>query len=245
MMDIQSSYQHILQRIAVAARSAGRDPAEIQLVVVTKGHPVDSIQQVIAAGARTLGENYLEEAQPKIAALAEVPGLHWRMIGHVQSRKAAEVSRWFAAVDALDSIKLATRLERGAADAGKRLPVLLECNVSAEESKYGWAAWDEGSWSQLAESLRAVAVLPHLQVQGLMTMPPFFDNPERSRPYFQRLRRLRDYLARQIPEAGWDELSMGMSNDYEIAIQEGATQVRIGTAIMGPRQVAGAALPAG
>lgn len=244
-VDIRQNYLQTLQRIEDAARAAGRDPAEVRLVVVTKGHPISSIRQVIEAGARSLGENYLEEALPKIAALADVPGLHWRMIGHVQSRKAAEVSRSFDAVDAVDSFRLASRLDRGAAEAGRRLPVLLECNVSGEESKFGWSAWDEASWAQLAEALRAVAALPNLQVQGLMTMPPFFDDPELSRPYFQRLHRLRETLAREIPEAGWDELSMGMSNDFEIAIQEGATQVRIGTAILGARQTPGQVLTTG
>ncbi len=237
---IEENYHKILQRIVTAARQAGRSPEAVRLVVVTKGQPVEAVQRVVAAGARCLGENYIEEALEKIQALSsagvdEYNRIEWRMIGHVQSRKAGEVAEHFAWCDAVDSLKLARRLDRFAAEAGRSLAVLLECNVSGEESKFGFPAWDKDRWPELVGEFAEVVALPNLQVRGLMTMPPFFDEPERARPFFQRLRRLQAYLASQLPQASWVELSMGMSGDFEAAIQEGATLVRIGTAIMGPR----------
>lgn len=234
-MDRARNYQAILERIGRAAQAAGRDPEAVKLVVVTKGQPLQAVQEVVAAGARCLGENYVEEALPKIQSLGG-EDLEWRMIGHLQSRKARQVAEWFSWVDALDSLKLAQRLERFADELGRRLPVLLEFNVSGEESKFGWPAWQEEAWPALVEQLGPVSELAHLELHGLMTMPPFFDQPERVRPYFQRLRRLQAYLAHQLPACDWSELSMGMSGDFETAIQEGATLVRIGTAIMGARQ---------
>jgi pyridoxal phosphate enzyme (YggS family) len=206
----------------------------VRLVVVTKGHSVETAQAVLDAGARHLGENYVEEALPKMDALTEA-GVEWHMIGHVQSRKARPVAEHFAWVQSVDRLKLARRLDRFAGEAGRRLPVLLECNVSGEESKFGWPAWDERRWPEFAEELAPLMDLPNLEVRGLMTMPPYNPDPEVSRPYFERLVRLRDFLAARFPSADWSELSMGMSNDYEVAVQCGATIVRVGTAIVGPR----------
>ena len=231
---IEANYHHITERIEAACNAAGRPTQSVRLVVVTKGHPTAAIEQVVQAGARCLGENYVEEALQKIATVRE-PALEWRMIGHVQSRKAADVAVNFSACDSLDSLKLAGRLDRSAAQAGRTLPVLLECNVSSEASKFGWPAWDESLWPDLAMQLDQLVAMTNLDVGGLMTMPPFFDEPERARPYFQRLRRLQAYLAERLPQVKWSELSMGMSGDFEAAIQEGATLVRIGTAIMGQR----------
>jgi pyridoxal phosphate enzyme (YggS family) len=138
----------------------------------------------------------------------------------------------------LDSLKLAQRLDRFAAELGRKLPLLLECNVSGEETKYGWPAWDEDRWEALLPEVAQVIELKNLEVRGLMTMAPFFDEPELARPYFRRLRRLQEFFKRCLPRANWQELSMGMSGDYIVAIQEGATIVRIGTAIMGPRPAA-------
>jgi len=234
MTNIERNYKEIRERIVTAARRADRDPDCVRLVVVTKGQPLQAVEHVVAAGARCLGENYVEEALPKIQALAGNE-IEWRMIGHVQSRKAREIVENFSGCDALDSLRLAIRLDRFAAQAGRRLPVLLECNVSGETSKFGFAAWDRNNWPGLATELAQVVELPNLQVRGLMTMPPVFDDPQRARPYFQCLRELQKYLGERLPQVNWSELSMGMSGDFEIAIQEGATLVRIGTAIMGPR----------
>jgi len=234
---IRVNYQHVLAQIAEAARRAGREASEVKLIVVTKGHPLEVVQEAIAAGARRFGENYAEEGAAKIAALKRKSKLEWHMIGHVQSRKARLICERFNYLHSLDSLKLAERLNRFAADFGKRLPVLLECNMSGEASKFGWQAWDEDNWGLLEGEFARILELPHLEVRGLMTMAPFFFESEPARPYFRNLRRLRDQLARRFPSGSWDELSMGMSGDYEVAIQEGATLVRIGTAILGARQM--------
>lgn len=232
---IKSNYQQVLERIQQVAFQAGRDPQSIRLIVVTKGQPVEAVEAVRAAGATSLGENYVEEALAKIQACVGQPGIEWHMIGHVQSRKARQVGAHFDWVHSLDSLKLGRRLAQAAQDAGRVLPVLLECNVSGEESKFGWPAWQEVAWPALLADLAQLIELPGLQIRGLMTMAPFGDDPEEARPYFQKLGRLREFLAAQYPQVRWAELSMGMSADYEVAIQEGATMVRIGTAIMGPR----------
>jgi pyridoxal phosphate enzyme (YggS family) len=159
------------------------------------------------------------------------------MIGHVQSRKADIIARNFSLLHSLDSSKLADRLERICSELDRILPVLLEFNVSGEESKFGFSAWEENRWSGLKPDIEKILSFPHLHVNGLMTMPPLFEDPERTRPYFQRLRRLQNFLANQFPKVQWQELSMGTSADFIAAIQEGATFVRIGKAILGPRVI--------
>jgi len=231
---IRANYQLVKQKIAGAARSAGRDPASIKLVVVTKGHPVQAVQQALAAGVRLLGENYTDEGVAKKLACG-AGGVEWHMIGHVQSRKAQSVVVHFDWLHSLDRLKLARRLDQFASQVGRKLPVLLECNVSGEETKFGWPAWQETGWPALAEEIGQVLTLPHLDVRGLMTMAPFLPDPEQARPFFVRLRRLQEFLAGCFPALDWRELSMGMSADFEVAVQEGATILRIGTAIMGPR----------
>ena len=232
---IAENLHRITDRIDTAARSAGRYSEHIRLVVVTKGHPVDIVQQVIEAGVKDIGENYVEESLPKINAIGQVDGLKWHMIGHVQSRKARRVCENFNWVESIDSLRLATRTDRFAGELEKRMPVLLECNVSGEETKYGWPAWNELVWGDLAQEIAPILEMRNLRVRGLMTMPPFTSDPEQARPYFIRLRKLRDYFAAKFPDNHWRELSMGMSADYEVAIQEGATIIRIGTAIVGSR----------
>lgn len=203
--------------------------------MVTKGHPLETVQQAIDAGLTVFGENYPEEGAAKQQACAGIGPIEWHMIGHVQSRKAGLVCQHFTSLHSLDSFKLAVRLDRYASELKRRLPVLLECNVSGEESKFGFGAWDESAWPALLPELEQIAAMPALQLQGLMTVAPFADNPEAARPYFRRLRALRDFLTHQLPQADWSQLSMGMSGDFGVAIQEGATLVRIGTAILGPR----------
>jgi PLP dependent protein len=232
--DIRARLELVHEQIVLAAQSARRDPVAVKLVVVTKTHPVERVQAAIEAGVRHLGENYAEEAIAKMDALGNVP-VEWHMIGHVQSRKANLVSGRFDLMHSLDNLKLANRLDRFSAEAGRALPVLLEVNVSGEGSKFGYPAWDESQWPALVDEILPISELPNLQIRGLMSMPPFAEQAEESRPYFVRLRGLQEYLSKQVPAADWDELSMGTSVDYTVAIQEGATLVRVGTAIMGQR----------
>jgi pyridoxal phosphate enzyme (YggS family) len=192
-------------------------------------------QAAIEAGVRILGENYPEEGVTKIQSLPRQSGVEWHMIGHVQSRKARLMAEYFELLHSLDSLKLAQRLDRFAAESGKVLSVLLEFNVGGEESKSGWDAANESHWDALMPELSSIVDLPHLRVQGLMTMPPLGTDPEESRRFFQRLRLLRDHLASHFPQADWRELSMGTSMDYRVAVEEGATLVRVGTAIVGAR----------
>jgi PLP dependent protein len=233
--DIRARLESVYEQIALAALSAGRDPVAVKLVVVTKTHPIERVQAAIEAGARHLGENYAEEAVAKMDELGDLP-VEWHMIGHVQSRKANLVAAHFDLMHSLDSLKLASRLDRFSAEARRVLPVLLEVNVSGEDSKFGYPAWDESLWPALVDDVLPICELPNLQIHGLMSMPPFAEQAEESRPYFVRLRSLQAYLSKQVPAAVWDELSMGTSIDYTVAIQEGATLVRVGTAIMGQRQ---------
>jgi len=232
---IHERYEKTLERIAAAARAAGREPHSVRLVVVTKAQPLEVVQAVVQAGAHLLGENYPEESVSKISSFGHESGVEWHMIGHVQSRKARLVIEHFDLLQSLDSQKLAERLHRMALEAGRVLPVMLEFNVGAEESKYGWPAAHEKDWPALYPDIEAILGLEALRVCGLMTMPPLETDPEDARLYFRTLRLLRDHLAARYPQANWRELSMGTSADYEVAVQEGATYVRIGTAIVGSR----------
>ena len=233
---IRENYQYTLDQIATAARKSNRDPGEVRLVVVTKSQPIEVVQAAIDAGVRILGENYPEEAVTKIQSLAGQTGVEWHMIGHVQSRKARLVADHFALLHSLDSLKLARRLDRFAVEQGRVLPVLLEFNVGGEETKAGWNASDETQWEALVPDVSSILELPNLHIHGLMTMPPLETDPEDSRRFFQRLRNLRDRLASQFPQANWGALSMGTSADYPVAVEEGATLVRVGTAIVGARK---------
>ena len=256
MDTIRERYESVLERISRSAQVAGRDPDSVRLVVVTKLQPVGVVREVVTAGARYLGENYADEAVAKKEILQaeqvgftassrkeEGPlnyhkpqsGVQWHIIGHVQSRKARLVSEYFDYLHSLDNIKLAERLNSSCKELKRMLPVLLEFNMSGEQSKSGWPAWDDMHWADLLPDIHRIVELPNLRVGGLMTMPPFFENPEEARPYFQHLRKLQEYLIMQIPSTDWHELSMGMSGDFEVAVQEGATWVRIGQAILGPR----------
>ncbi len=221
-------------RIELAARRAGRDPAEITLIAVSKTQSAETVVAAFRAGLRIFGENRVEEAAPKAAAVAALlghppAGPQWHMIGHVQSRKAGQVLPWASMVHSVDSVKLAMRLSRHALAAGRALPILLEVNVAGEASKYGFAP------GELPAAVEAIVGLPGLRLQGLMTMAPIVADPEAARPVFAGLRRLRDELAAHFPAVDWRHLSMGMTDDFEAAIVEGATIVRIGRAIFGER----------
>jgi PLP dependent protein len=233
---IRERYSKTLDRIAASARQVGRSPDAVRVVVVTKMRPVQVIAAAIEAGARILGENYADEAVPKILAFKSQSAVEWHMIGHVQGRKARMVADDFALLHSLDSLKLAERLDRFAGGSGRILPVLLEFNVGGEETKQGWVAADETSWPGLLPAVEAIAALPNLKMCGLMTMPPLSSGPDAARTYFRRLRHLRDFFEARLPQFNWSELSMGTSSDFEVAVQEGATLVRIGQAILGPRR---------
>jgi len=232
---IRERYRTTLERIAAAAQASGREPDSVRLVVVTKAQPLEVVQATVQAGARLLGENYPDESVSKISSFEPESGVEWHMIGHVQSRKARLVIEHFDLLQSLDSLKLARRLDWMAKEAGRILPVMLEFNVGGEETKFGWTAKSEKDWHALYPLIESVLELENLQIRGLMTMPPLEENPEDARIYFRTLRLLRDHLAKRYPQADWRELSMGTSADYEVAVQEGATLVRIGTAIVGSR----------
>jgi hypothetical protein len=227
-MTIALNLASIQERIRKAALRSGRDPAGIRLVAVSKTVAAENIQGAIAAGITILGENYVQEARDKIARVERQ--VAWHFIGHLQSNKAKYAVELFSMVHSVDRLSLAEALDQEAHKQGKILPVLIQVNISGEESKSGINP--QGA----LQLLERIAGLPHLSVQGLMTMPPWFDDPEDARPYFISLRKLRDELvSKKIPGVSLPELSMGMSGDFEVAIEEGATLVRIGTAIFGPR----------
>ncbi len=240
--DIARNLARVQERIAEAALRAGRDPAGVTLVAITKAFPPEAVVAAYQAGVRHFGENRVEEGEVKIVVVhTALSGSRptWHMVGHVQSRKAREVVAHFDYVHSVDRLKIARRLSDFARAAGQVLPALLECNVSGEETKfgfdlYGWeqdAARREGFFAAVAEIL----ALPGLAVQGLMTMAPVAVDPETVRPVFAGLRALRDALRERFPDHDWRHLSMGMTDDFEIAVEEGATMVRIGRAIFGER----------
>ena len=232
---IRKKYLAVQEDIKNAAERAGRDFNSVKLVTVTKAQSIEVTQATIEAGATILGENYPEEGVMKIQFLQNFSAVEWHMIGHVQSRKARDVAENFDYLHSLDSLKLAKRLDRFCAEAGRSLIVLLEFNVGGEESKGGWPAWDEANWDDLLTDVTEILALPNLRVRGLMAMPPLGDVPEFSRPFFQKLKRLQAFLSGKFPNADFSELSMGTSFDYEVAVEEGATFVRVGTAIVGAR----------
>ncbi len=214
-----------------------RKRESVKLIVVTKSQPSEKVEQVIAAGARYLGENYPEETKEKKNELNDLPEyLEWHMIGHLQSRKSQLVINEFNMMQSLDSVKISKRLDRQLKASNMKLPVLLQFNVGGEESKYGWDASEKNKWSSLIDEIAEVINCTNLIVQGLMTMPPFTNNEAESRAYFGKLRELGEYLEINIPELSIREYSMGTSHDFKMAIAEGATMIRIGTAIMGSRE---------
>ncbi len=233
--EIRDRYNRVLERIGRAARESGRKPDDIRLVVVTKTQPVDIVQFAIEAGAKDFGENYVEEAIPKINALDTNSTLRWHMIGHLQSRKAQLACEYFHYIHSIDSLKLAERLSRFAGMMGKILPVWLEFNVSGEETKFGWNIANQEGWSYCLTEIERIIELPGMTILGMMTVPPFSDDPEASRPYFRQLRKFQAFVFDQLNPPNFKELSIGMSSDYEVAITEGSTCVRIGQAILGPR----------
>lgn len=236
---IRANLDQVEARIADACAQARRDRREVTLVAVTKQRSRDEVLAAYRCGLRHLGENRVEELEAKLPLVGESLAHDrplWHMIGHVQTRKAARAVAASDMIHSVDSIRLAQRLDRAAAEAGRIVPVLLEVNVSGEASKFGFdAATDEAMDAVVAE-VGQLAGLTHLDVRGLMTMAPLVADPEEARPVFRRLRLMRDRLRQELPYTPWRELSMGMTDDYQVAITEGATMVRIGRAIFGPLQ---------
>ncbi len=221
-------------QIEAACNRVGRPVNSVRLVVVTKSQPIETVRAAVQAGATLLGENYPEESLAKIEDLRG-EAVEWHMIGHLQSRKAKIVTDHFSMLQSLDSLSLAEKLERRLAESGKKLPVLLEVNVSGEESKFGLPCWDDYTQAAFFLTVEDIFRLLHLEIRGLMTMPPLYEDPERARPYFRRVKQLQMRLQDRYPQCRWGELSMGTSTDYTAAVEEGATLVRLGTAIVGPR----------
>jgi pyridoxal phosphate enzyme (YggS family) len=220
----------IQQRIERSANKCGRDPKTIRLVAVGKTQTADRVREAIRAGATIIGENYIQEAREKFDQLVDLD-IQWHFIGHLQSNKAKYAVRMFDLIHSVDSIKLAKELNKQAKKIGKRQSILVQVNIGDTPSKSGL------SEKEAAGNIVRIAEMENLHIHGLMTMPPFFDDPERARPYFAALRRLRDSLASNAGlSPDFRELSMGMTGDFEAAIYEGATLVRIGTAIFGARQ---------
>lgn len=230
---LRDNLTDIEERIARATARAGRARDEITLVAVTKTHPVEVVARVYELGLRDVGENRIEEALPKAVALPT--DLRWHMIGHIQSRKARQAVSPFHLIHSMDSLKLAQEFHKRASGGAGPVAVLLQVNVSGEESKYGFAATTPAEIERFTAEVAEILALPTLRVRGLMTMAPFVDDPEQARPVFAATRRLRERLRRDFPAHEWEFLSMGMTNDFEIAIEEGATHVRIGTALFGAR----------
>jgi hypothetical protein len=230
---VRDNLNRVQERIASAAARARRDVAAITLVAVSKTHPVEALIAAYELDVRHFGENRVEEAATKLPAFRHAIGdplVVFHMIGHVQSRKADDVAALFDRVHSVDSVKLAQRLSRF---ASQPVPILLEVNVSGEESKYGFSG---ARRDELFSAVEAIARLPQLHLDGLMTMAPLVDVPEQARPVFRALRELRDEIEARYSDVRLPHLSMGMTDDFEVAIEEGATLVRIGRAIFGERE---------
>jgi pyridoxal phosphate enzyme (YggS family) len=226
-MSIAENIARLKEEIAAACRKARRDEREVALMAVSKMHPVEAILEAYEAGQRLFGENKVQEYEAKSARVKELQGAEFHLIGPLQSNKTNKAAELFDAVDAVDALRIAERLEKAAAERGKRLPVLIEVKLSHEESKHGVAP------DELAGLLDAMRGFGAVQAVGLMTVPPWSEDAEVARPYFRELRRLRDEVVKDHP--GCVQLSMGMSNDFAVAIEAGSTCVRVGTAIFGKR----------
>jgi pyridoxal phosphate enzyme (YggS family) len=227
---VKERLKQVMKRIEAAAKSCGRSAAEIQLVAVSKTKAAAKIVEAIDAGLTVFGENYVQEAREKFNALYTYP-VSWHFIGHLQSNKAKYAVKMFDLIHTVDSMKLALEIDKQAGKIAKLQKVLVQVNISKESSKSGVSA------EETRGLIQQMSRCEHIAIQGLMTMPPFFNNPEKARPFFRALRRLRDELqSTDIPGVSMQALSMGMTGDFEAAIQEGATLVRIGTALFGERE---------
>jgi PLP dependent protein len=231
-MSVAENIARIRAVIRVASARAGRHPDDVSLMAVSKTVPPESVREAYAAGIRLFGENRVQEFAGKVDGLRDLADAEWHMIGHLQTNKASKAAELFAAVDSVDSLKLARKLNEAAAQFGKTLPILIELNVGGEAAKTGM----DPQSPELEQLLSSAPQLKHLAIRGLMTVPPFTDDPEQARPFFRKLRELRDQIANQRrPAVSMDVLSMGMSHDFGVAIEEGSSCVRVGTAVFGAR----------
>lgn len=235
-MTIKQNLEIVQNKIRMAAIRSGRREDEIKLVVVTKAQPANRINEAIEAGISIFGENYPEESLKKFPDIDFLgKNIEWHMIGHLQSRKIPIICEYFHYMHSIDSLKIAKKLNDALGQTGKTLNCLLEVNISGETSKFGFPAWNEAMIDNLVNDINELCQMNNLRIQGLMTLPPFSNKAENSRMYFRRLSQLNKYLQKTHSQVVWSELSMGTSMDYEIAIEEGATFLRIGQAIFGPR----------
>jgi pyridoxal phosphate enzyme, YggS family len=231
-LSIAENILQVQERIATAARRAGRKADEITLMGVSKTFPAEAIRKAYVAGVRVFGENRVQEFAGKVEALRDLSDARWHLIGHLQTNKAAKAVELFDAIDTVDSVRAADKLNSSAGSSNKKLSILIEINIGGEAAKSGVAPDSD----ELEKILDGASGWGNLRVRGLMTVPPYSDEPEAVRPHFQMLRRIRDRIAsRSSPRVGVEVLSMGMSHDFEIAIEEGSTCIRVGTAIFGKR----------
>jgi len=231
MGNIQENLAGVRQRIEAACRRAGRPAASVRLVAVSKTFAAEAVQHAAAAGQQVFGENRIQEAATKIEALRSA-NLRWHLIGHLQSNKVRKAVELFDLIESIDSLELAARVSDIAGKLGKRMPVLLQVHLGNEETKHGFDP------ERLREQLPELLAFPHADVRGLMAIPPFLEDPEKVRPYFRQLRTVRDRWNAENPSLVLTELSMGMSSDFEVAIEEGATLIRVGTGVFGKRDAA-------
>lgn len=237
MESIRDNYLRIIGRIEEVCLRSGRNPKEVQLVVVTKHQPVEKILQVWQAGARQFGENYPEETDQKVKWIDGNISPEWHMIGHIQSRKVKYLVEHFSYIHSIDRLEIAEKLNQACKAAGKKLPILIEVNISSETSKFGYAVQEESQLEKLIYDIEQMKALSHLQLSGLMTMPPLVNPNEMNRLIFRRCKELLMQLQKKTDLPTFKYLSMGTSQDFEIAIEEGATHIRIGEAIMGKRNL--------
>jgi pyridoxal phosphate enzyme (YggS family) len=231
-MFIAENIARVREQIVNAARRAKREPSDVSLMAVTKTVSPERIREAYEAGVRLFGENRVQEFEGKSAALSDLNGAEWHMIGHLQRNKSRLAAETFRAVDSVDSLRLLQRLNGAAEQLGKKLPILIEINIGGETAKTGVAA----DSAELEQILTSAPQYEFVHIRGLMTVPPYSDDPEQSRPFFRSMRELRDQIAaRKLPAISTETLSMGMSHDFEVAIEEGSTCVRIGTALFGER----------
>ena len=230
-MTISDRVQAVRERLAVAAARSGRSPEDVTLIAATKTRSVEEIAELVGCGVGDLGENYVQELVGKRGAIDSLGGLSvsWHMIGHLQRNKVRYLVPGVALIHSVDNLPLAQEIDRRAAQSGQRQPVLLEVNIAGEDTKTGVAP------AEVAALAAAVVELPHVELQGLMGMPPYSDDPEESRPHFRALAALAASLEGELAPGAMRHLSMGMSGDYEVAVEEGATLVRLGTVLFGPR----------